>query len=457
MKWNRESGESKHDFVIWLFDSNKHYIRNLLLLYISFYPLFAIFDYYNTSQSFSTIFNIRLYFGAPPLIASYACTFIPKLFGKIRTINATALLMMNLSISLMYISIDPNESGFDSFYTGLIITIATLGISMSSITLTSVFISLSAISFILISVFVHHLPSSNPFLFARSTIYILIASGLFMVIGVILERFSLKLYHAHKRLYYEKGEIIDEKEKLENLNKTKDRFFRIISHDLRSPFTSLVGYFDLLLRDDKKEFSVKKSDIQKIYLHARRTYNLLNNLLNWTKTQLNQYDFKPYQHNLQDIFSDNKSLYREIANQKEISIIHTFPKNAKVFCDKEMIATIVRNLIFNAIKYTKPNGEINLVANPTDDNKIEIAVIDNGIGISKENIDKILNTNVHYTSRGTFNEEGAGIGLIICHDLLKRHNTRLQIESLKNSGSKFYFVLPIYKENSYDIENNTTR
>ena len=237
------------------------------------------------------------------------------------------------------------------------------------------------------------------FLFVSSSIYVIVASGLFIVAGIVIERFSLKLYKAQQNISQEKEEITQQKDNLENLNQTKDRFFSIISHDLRSPFTALIGYFDVLLRNEKNEFKVKKSDIEKIYLHTRRTYNLLNNLLSWSKAQLNQYVFKPKQYHLNEIFSENRSLYREIAKQKEIKITHSFPSGSKIYCDKDMIVTIVRNLIFNAIKYTKTKGEIFVTGRQVSENEMEIAIIDNGIGISKEDIQLILSPNSHIIKR----------------------------------------------------------
>ena len=441
MEFNSRNGESRQDYVKWLFEGNKHYIRNLLLLYIGFFPAFAIVDYFSYSDPFVNIFNPRVLLAAPLLIAAFASSYVDRLVPYIRTIYATVLFALNFSIIILYASAEHNSPLLYSYYSILIITIATLGLSMSCIALINTYIGITATSFIAVSYFVHELHIRDTFLFARSTLYILIASGLFIAAGIIIERFSVKLYKAQKNIVHEKNEISGQKEALENLNATKDRFFRIISHDLRSPFTSLIGYFDLLLRNDKKNVTVKKEDIQKIYLHTRRTYNLLNNLLNWSKTQLNQYAFKPEQYSLNDIFSENELLYQEIANQKDITITHAFPPNAKAYCDKEMIVTIVRNLLFNAIKFTKPRGEIFLTGTKRSDNKIELAVIDNGVGISDNDIEMILNPNVHLTKEGTHQEKGAGIGLIICNDLLKKHDTKLQIESKKTwavSFSLFY-------------------
>ncbi|GAF05505.1 sensor histidine kinase [Saccharicrinis fermentans] len=447
MTWNRKRGESQHDYALWLFNSNKHYIRNLLLLYMSFYPLFAVIEHYGASGSFFSSTSTLLISSLPFLLVAYISTFVKRYTPYIRIINATALLGMSISILSMYASLSPYQTSFNTYYSSLIITIATLGLSMSSKTLICIYISLSACTFILISSFVHKLYLIDMFLFVSSTTYVIVASGLFMVAGIVIERFSLKLYKAQKNISQEKEKITQQKDNLENLNQTKDRFFSIISHDLRSPFTALIGYFDVLLRNEKNEFKVKKSDIEKIYLHTRRTYNLLNNLLSWSKAQLNQYVFEPKQYFLNEIFSENRSLYREIAKQKEIKIIHSFPNGAQVYCDKDMVITIIRNLIFNAIKYTKTKGEIFVTAKQLSENEMEIAIIDNGIGISKEDIKMILSPNTHITKKGTHNEKGAGIGLIICNDILKMHHSKIQIESRKNVGSKFFFIIPIHADN----------
>ena len=444
MKFNSANEESRKDYIDWLFKSNKRYIRNFLLLYIIIYPIYSILDYYSVQSTLTIVLKVRLFVCLPFLVTAFILTYIQNFKPYVRIINSTALFIMNMSIVLMYAFFNLKDISLDIYYSGLIITIATLGISMSSIAIISIYICTTAVSFIFVSLFVHQLHLYDPLLFMRSSMFVFTAAALFIVVGVVIERFSIKLYKAQKNIVHEKDEFSDQIIALEQLNDTKNRFFRIISHDLRSPFTSLIGYFDILLRDHKKEFKVKKDDLEKIYLHTRRTYNLLNNLLNWSKTQLNKYTFKQEENKLNDIFCDNDSLYREIANQKQIKITHVFPDDAKVYCDKEMITTIVRNLLFNAIKYTKPEGEIFLKGTKRGENKMEIAVIDNGVGINSKDISKILNPKEHYTKKGTHDEKGAGIGLLMCYDLLKKHDTELQIESKKNVGSKFFFTLPIH-------------
>lgn len=413
---------------------------------MSLYLFFAVMLFYGSSKLVTPLTFLIFFAGLPLLAVAYMCTFIDKCIPSIRTINATALLGVNLNVSLIYAFVSLADGPIDTYYSALLITIAMLGLSMNNIRLINVYIGTSAITFILVSVFVHHLHTNDPHLFVRSCAFVIVASGLFMVAGMVIERFLFKLFCAQKNITQEKKQISDQKDTLENLNETKDRFFSIISHDLRSPFTALIGYFEILLRNESKEFKVKKDDIKRIYLHVRRTYNLLNNLLNWSKTQLNEYVHKPKRYKLAPIFSENRSLYREIASQKGIKIIHSYPKNAMVYCDKEMIATIIRNLIFNAIKFTKSRGEIHLTAKQIGENEMEIAVIDNGIGISQKDIEMVLNPNTRRVSKGTHNEKGAGIGLIICNDILKKHHSKMQIESKKNAGSKFFFVLPINPE-----------
>ena len=155
MTWNRKRGWSQHAYALWLFNSNKHYIRNLLLLYMSFYPLFAVIEYYGASGSFFSSTPILLISSLPFLLVAYISTFVKKYTPYIRIINATALLGMNISILAMYTTLSPYQTGFNTYYSSLIITIATLGLSMSSKVLIYTYISLSAFTVMFISTFVH--------------------------------------------------------------------------------------------------------------------------------------------------------------------------------------------------------------------------------------------------------------------------------------------------------------
>ncbi len=437
-----EIRKGNEDFVLWLFYSNRKYIRSLIIIVLIFYPAFAILDYNATKSSFNTLLNIRLFTGIPALVAALTLSFVKKFQVHLRTINATALFIVNLSISLMYYHLTPDENAFDSYYTGLIITTACLSLSMSNIKLSNTYIIISTLTFISISILKHHLLTFNKLLFIQSTTFLITSAGFWIFANTIIDRFSKKLFQTQKKISSERDYISTQKEKYEKLNTTKNQFFSIISHDLRSPFNTLIGYFSLLLQNEEKDFMVKRDEILRIYFHIRRTYNLLNNILVWGKSQLRNNYFQPQTYVIKDIIYENKDLFKEIASSKNIKITYIIDDYEFVYCDKEMIGTIIRNLVLNALKFTKSSGEVTIIARKHTQKEIEVAVIDTGIGISLKTKRKILKADEQYTTPGTDNEEGSGIGLMICQEFLNLHQKQLNIDSKVNHGSKFYFFLP---------------
>jgi len=430
------------DYVSWLFASNKQFIRGLILILLIFYPAFSILDYFEDSFSFKTILYIRLFIGLPALTIALVSSFIGRIQKYLRTINATALLIVNLSISLMYYHLIPEENAFKTFFSGLIITTASLSLSMSNVRLSNIYIILSTITYISISIFKHHLLDNNKFLFIESTSLLIASTGFWIFANTIIDKFSKKLYLAQKKISTERDNISTQKDKFEKLNATKNQFFSIVSHDLRSPFNTLIGYFSILLQDKEKNISIKRDEILRIYFHIRRTYNLLNNILIWGRSQLRETYFQPQTYVIKDIVFENRELYNEISSSKNISIKYNVDEDDFVYCDKEMIGTIIRNLTLNAIKFTKTGGEITISAKKHSNKEIEFALVDTGIGITPQIKKKILKANEQYTTPGTDNEEGSGIGLMICQEFLHLHQRELRIDSKINYGSKFYFYLP---------------
>ncbi len=430
------------DYVSWLFYSNKQYIRGLLLIILIFYTAFSFLDYIEDSISFKTLLFIRLYIGLPALLIAFTLSFVNKMQQYVRTINATALFIVNMSITLMYYHLLPTEKAFISFYSGLIITTASLSLSMSNVRLSNLYIIISTITFIMVSVFKHNLITTNKLQFIESTTFLIVSSGFWIFANTIIDKFSKKLYFTQKKISLERDRINTQKEKFEKLNTTKNQFFSIIAHDLRSPFNTLIGYFSILIKDKNEYISIKRDEILRIYFHIRRTYNLLNNILIWGRSQLRHSYFQPQTYIVKDIVYENRDLFYEIAASKNIQITYQIDYNSFVYCDKEMICTILRNLILNAIKFTNSGGNITVLANKHTTKEVEFAVIDNGIGISDVIRKKILEANEQYTTPGTDYEEGSGIGLMISQEFLTLHKRKLNIESTINKGSKFYFHMP---------------
>jgi PAS domain S-box-containing protein len=230
--------------------------------------------------------------------------------------------------------------------------------------------------------------------------------------------------------------------KLTQLNATKDKLFSIIAHDLRSPFNSILGYAQHLRENIRKcevEESEKYLDI--IHSSARYTLNLLINLLSWARHQTGQTIFTPENLQLQQILNEVVDLLSSSAKIKNITINHKLPQRVKIYADKNMLKTILQNLISNAVKFTRIDGTINIYAIPYSD-YLEITISDNGIGMSKRTIQNLFKMETNAPTAGTLNEPGSGLGLIICREFVEKHGGVIWTESKIGKGSSFKFTVP---------------
>ena len=226
-------------------------------------------------------------------------------------------------------------------------------------------------------------------------------------------------------------------------NKTKDKFFSIISHDLRGPLSGLMQLFEILADEySSLEEEEKFKLISEAAASAKRTYNLMENLLDWSRVQSGKMEYQPERINLLQLVNDVTSLYNQNIKNKNIRLEINIHNNISVFADKKMSETVLRNLISNAIKFTYPNGSISLASEKKDDFVIMI-IGDTGVGISKENLPNLFRLDVSHSTKGTENESGTGLGLILCKELVQRQGGRIWIESKLNEGSTFHFTIPL--------------
>ncbi|MCI1778994.1 MAG: HAMP domain-containing histidine kinase [Bacteroidales bacterium] len=224
--------------------------------------------------------------------------------------------------------------------------------------------------------------------------------------------------------------------------KTKDKFFSILAHDLRSPFNGLLGLFDLLLNDPKAISEEEKRNIlQSIYDSSKNLYNLLENLLMWSRTQTNRVELHPESIDLKSLIDADISILREQAGNKRISLVNDISVDTVVFADRNTMDTVFRNLISNAIKFTPEEGKVTVGFSHMG-KKIRITVSDNGIGISKEKMAKLFKLDEKVSTSGTNNESGTGLGLILCKDFVELNNGRIFVESEIGKGSRFIVELP---------------
>jgi len=231
-------------------------------------------------------------------------------------------------------------------------------------------------------------------------------------------------------------------EELKEANATKDKFFSIIAHDLKNPFGALKNLTEIL-KDMYNEFSEEEKTeiISEMYNSAHKVYELLENLLTWSRSQRGKIEFQPEETNLKLIIYNSFELLKEAANKKNIKLTDATPDEFIINCDVNMITTVVRNLVSNAIKFTPEGGEIKIFTEENDQEVI-VSVQDSGIGIAKEDIAKLFRIDVHHTTIGTSDEKGTGLGLILCKEFIDKHNGRIWVESEPGRGATFKFALP---------------
>jgi PAS domain S-box-containing protein len=231
--------------------------------------------------------------------------------------------------------------------------------------------------------------------------------------------------------------------RLRELNATKDKFFSIISHDLRSPFSSIIGFSDLLLEKVReKDYEMMEEYAEIIQSSSWRVMNLLINLIEWSNSQTGTIKFNPEYFEIVDLVNEVTALSNDTARHKAITITRELPDSQVVFADKEMISTVLRNLISNSIKYTNPEGEI-IVSVKQEGEEISVSVQDNGIGIEKNALEKLFRIEESRSTKGTRKETGTGLGLLLCKEFIEKHGGRLSVESKPGVGSDFRFSLPV--------------
>lgn len=233
-------------------------------------------------------------------------------------------------------------------------------------------------------------------------------------------------------------------EKLKDANDTKDRFFSIIAHDLRSPFTSILG-FSRLLNEEYDDFSdeERKMMIRQILNSTETTFQLLDNLLTWAKTQLGRIAFTPEFFEIEPLVLETINLVVPQAKIKGISLKVLTIEKAKVFADVNMIRTVIRNLLSNSIKFSYEGATITVEA-IKEQNMIMVKIADTGTGIEPKMLSTLFSLNEQVRStKGTANEKGTGLGLILCKEFIEKNGGTISVESKVGEGSKFCFTLPM--------------
>jgi signal transduction histidine kinase len=285
----------------------------------------------------------------------------------------------------------------------------------------------------------------------------LTAMGLAYVISVILWRNNrsgieqtLIIEEQQKVLERNNRELQAQTDSLNETNATKNKLFSIIAHDLRNPFSNIIGFSELL--KDELE-SLNKDEIKAFASHinnsAHQTLKLLENLLEWTRMQQGKIVFSPTTLDLKQLSEEVMHLLSDRAQKKNIRLVNLIPADMKLIADAEMLKAILRNLLSNAVKFTRQGGKVEISAKEYE-HEARVTISDNGIGISQNDVKKLFNAATNFTIRGTENESGTGLGLVLCKDFIEKHDGRIWVESKVETGSSFTFSIPL--QNKQNLE-----
>lgn len=237
--------------------------------------------------------------------------------------------------------------------------------------------------------------------------------------------------------------VIESERRLLELNNTKDKFFSIIAHDLKSPFNVILGYSELLSKGfDGFDEEQRKIWISRIDEASRNTYNLLENLLLWANFQRGKIEVRKEQLNFKKLIFEAIEVYRPGADNKLLKVDVVVPDNLNILADKFIFRTIIANLFNNAVKFTNKNGLIKIEVREAN-NFIEFKISDNGVGMSKDTLNKLFLGEESVSSLGTENEKGTGLGLLLCKEFVENHEGKIWAESELKKGSTFYLTIPI--------------
>lgn len=239
--------------------------------------------------------------------------------------------------------------------------------------------------------------------------------------------------------------LIESEAKLRELNATKDKFFSIIAHDLRSPFQGILGLSNILAEDEEMSLEEKNFYFKRLHDGLKNLFSLVDELLTWSRIQRGTMEYTPELNSILTCFNEVALVVNSLAEKKSIKLNYEFEDQLICNCDKNMITTVMRNLITNAIKFTPSLGTILVKGYKTKD-EIVVSVIDSGIGISKDDMKKLFRLDTPFTRRGTNDEAGTGLGLLLCKEFINKHNGKIWVESEEGKGSTFSFSIPINSE-----------
>ncbi len=250
------------------------------------------------------------------------------------------------------------------------------------------------------------------------------------------------LQQKNKQMQIAYKKLIESEEHLTELNATKDRFFTIVAHDLKNPFNALLGFSELL-HNNYTKYTKKQSEemIKAIFDTSQNLYKLLENLLQWSRSQTGHITYNPELFPLINKVKHEIDLLSNLSEKKNLKVINRVEDSVVVYADINLTSIVIRNLLSNAIKFSNPEGKIKITATE-ENNMVLVSVTDSGVGMSKQDVDKLFRLDESFSTKGTANEEGTGLGLIICKEFIEKNGGKIYVNSQEGSGSTFTFTLP---------------
>lgn len=246
----------------------------------------------------------------------------------------------------------------------------------------------------------------------------------------------------HLELSKARNRLISKNKELEELNATKDKFFRILAHDLRSPLTSLLGGLSVLGHENNQDDPETNMQIvEMLKSSVKKGLKLLKNLMDWSSLQTSVFPFQPVDINLKELVEENLAILRNLATDKSIVLICKIDDQVSVFADKNMISSVIRNLVSNAIKFTNRDGKVEITTKELNAFQ-EISVQDSGVGIEAELLDNLFKIEKTTSTKGTSGEKGTGLGLLLCKEFVEKHGGAIRIDTERGKGSCFSFTVP---------------
>lgn len=417
-----------------LVEKEKDQAINLILV------IFAVAGTFVTSLSLIRIFEIgmapalwvQIIFVSIAIVVAIIRKRLPLLFKVLFAITINIVIGLSGIITLAMI-----DSSVMVLITGVIIA-ATLGSTRIAVAI--------VIFSVLVLTVLAVLVLNDMWIFdidANAYMYQLPSWLVFIVAFAVLSLLTIYVVGKMSDIAYSNIELLQEqKEQLAEVNKTKDKLFQMIAHDLRSPFQGLIHGLELF-SDEGDIFNEEQREklFRSMLRDSTSTFSMLENLLYWSRAQTGDLKINSKYIEVDELVKASINPYVRIAERKGISLDINIPPSTLIYGDESSLKIVLSNLINNAIKFTDKNGKISITANKKS-NKTEIHVSDNGIGIKKQDMNKLFDSDKNFSTRGTDNEKGTGLGLGISYELVQLNGGEISVKENVAGGTTFTLLLP---------------